>query len=63
MLESEKRGRTRNSKIRSKGRAMAVAVDGDFQPRDVYADFLQPRMRDGDAGALVFQRLQPRPPI
>jgi hypothetical protein len=28
-------------------------VDGDFQPRDVYADFLQPRMRDGDAGALV----------
>ena len=34
LLESEKRGRTRNSKIRSKGRAMAVAVDGDSKMKE-----------------------------
>ena len=33
--------------------ARVAAVDGDFDPREVYVDFLQSRVRDADDGVLV----------
>ena len=33
--------------------ARVFAVDGSFEPCEVYVDFLQSRMRDGDTGALA----------